>query len=318
MLLSKHGRCILLALVLGGTEVKARGYLGGSGNGLPDTSSDTDTTSVDIESSGKGKDSGSKFLRKLAGFSPLEEGRCVKADGSRLTGYVELNSIDGNTEGAQQKCLHACLVYHATWGRLEKFTGCELAWNQDIKGCFAITESIVGGNGMENRYCWLVSDDDYNDVPDSMSTPGDMTWPELLADMDTISDPTSDVNNWLIDNGYVKNINGNGNGSPTDAPTNAPIPPIDCGGHDAPNCEACPYDANGNHMGSAWCNGNCHWCNGECQSSVCPPPISCGGHYAPNCEACPYNEIGTYMGPAWCNGQCHWSNDECQSSNDGE
>jgi len=69
MLLSKHGRCILLAwssLVLGGTEVKARGYLGGSDNGLHDTYGDIDK-SVDIEPSGKGQDSGSKFARKLAG-----------------------------------------------------------------------------------------------------------------------------------------------------------------------------------------------------------------------------------------------------------
>lgn len=47
MLLSKLGRCILFAwssLVLGGTEVKARGYLGGYGNGSHDTSGDTDTS----------------------------------------------------------------------------------------------------------------------------------------------------------------------------------------------------------------------------------------------------------------------------------
>eukprot|EP00751_Fragilariopsis_kerguelensis_P018179 CAMPEP_0170850028 /NCGR_PEP_ID=MMETSP0734-20130129/10371_1 /TAXON_ID=186038 /ORGANISM="Fragilariopsis kerguelensis, Strain L26-C5" /LENGTH=150 /DNA_ID=CAMNT_0011219833 /DNA_START=417 /DNA_END=869 /DNA_ORIENTATION=+ len=102
-------------------------------------------------------------------------------------------------------------------------------------------------------------------------------------------------------------------GPPTNAPTNAP--PIDCGGHDAPNCEACPPPDAGVE-GSAWCNGNCHWCNGECQSSMCPPPISCGGHYAPNCGRCPYDASETYMGSAWCNGNCHWYNDECQSSND--
>mmetsp|Transcript_40852 Transcript_40852/g.45641 ORF Transcript_40852/g.45641 Transcript_40852/m.45641 type:complete len:132 (+) Transcript_40852:346-741(+) len=56
-------------------------------------------------------------------------------------------------------------------------------------------------------------------------------------------------------------------GPPTNAPTNAP--PIDCGGHDAPNCEACPPPDAGVE-GSAWCNGKCHWCFGECHSSVCP------------------------------------------------
>ena len=37
------------------------------------------------------------------------------------------------------------------------------------------------------------------------------------------------------------------------------IRPVSCGGHNAPNCSACPQG-----HGASWCNGDCGWINDEC------------------------------------------------------
>lgn len=71
------------------------------------------------------------------------------------------------------------------------------------------------------------------------------------------------------------------------------IATVQCGGHTAPSCEACPQ---GN--GKMWCHGDCAWCDGkqECMSKdeLCPvkaaannTSVICGAHSAPSCEACP-------------------------------
>ena len=39
---------------------------------------------------------------------------------------------------------------------------------------------------------------------------------------------------------------------------------VNCGGHSAIHCAACP-DGNG----EGWCNGECEWKNGQCVHSHC-------------------------------------------------
>lgn len=70
--------------------------------------------------------------------------------GDQNSGVIELNSINGNTDGAQQACLEACQSY-------PRATGCEVIWDQSNRGCYVHTQSIARGNGKSRHQCWVFS-----------------------------------------------------------------------------------------------------------------------------------------------------------------
>jgi len=80
---------------------------------------------------------------------PVEEGYCVKQDGSdQNNGVIKYNSFDGNTEDAQKQCLQKCLDYDGA-------TGCEVIWDRGNRGCYIHTDIIDHGNLAGNHLCWV-------------------------------------------------------------------------------------------------------------------------------------------------------------------
>ena len=66
------------------------------------------------------------------------------------SGVKKLNSVDGNTIQAQQECLRLCSLVHGA-------TGCEVIWDQGNRGCYAHTQDISHGNGVDRHFCWVFS-----------------------------------------------------------------------------------------------------------------------------------------------------------------
>ena len=82
---------------------------------------------------------------------PKESGYCVLSNGDdQNTGVIKINSIDGDTQGAQEECLRHC---HAREGA----TGCEVIWSQSNRGCYIHTQTIAKGNNAPQHLCWVFS-----------------------------------------------------------------------------------------------------------------------------------------------------------------
>ena len=83
--------------------------------------------------------------------APRERGFCVLANGEdQNSGVIKLNSVDGNTIKAQQECLNLCKLVNGV-------TGCEVIWDQSNRGCYAHTQDISRGNGVDRHFCWVFS-----------------------------------------------------------------------------------------------------------------------------------------------------------------
>ena len=81
----------------------------------------------------------------------MEKGFCVKASGrDQNSGVKKLNSLDGNTPDRQQECFDLCSHENGA-------TGCEVIWNQENRGCYAHTQEIARGNGVDKHECWIFS-----------------------------------------------------------------------------------------------------------------------------------------------------------------
>jgi len=88
---------------------------------------------------------------------PVEKGFCVLPDGSdQNNGVIKINSVDGNTDAAQEVCLAACQAYGGA-------TGCEVIWDQGNRGCYVMTDTVDHGNNNDRHLCWVFSKcgDDY-------------------------------------------------------------------------------------------------------------------------------------------------------------
>eukprot|EP00299_Pterocystis_sp_00344_P013807 c6803_g1_i1.p1 GENE.c6803_g1_i1~~c6803_g1_i1.p1 ORF type:complete len:366 (+),score=69.25 c6803_g1_i1:37-1134(+) len=83
-------------------------------------------------------------------FAGIESGFCVKADGSdENSGVVKLAEGDHQTDAKKQECLNKCAAYAGA-------TGCEVIWNQDNRGCYVHTSTVITrGNGAGNHNCWI-------------------------------------------------------------------------------------------------------------------------------------------------------------------
>ena len=81
----------------------------------------------------------------------MEKGFCVKEDrGDQNSGVIKLNDLDGNTAERQEKCLELCRAEDGA-------TGCEVIWDQENRGCYAHTDEIDRGNGVDRHGCWVFS-----------------------------------------------------------------------------------------------------------------------------------------------------------------
>ena len=80
---------------------------------------------------------------------PREKGNCITSQlKDRNNGVKKLNSLDGNTYEAKQKCLALCKSVSGA-------TGCEIIWGRDDRGCYAHTLEIAKGSGRDNYACWV-------------------------------------------------------------------------------------------------------------------------------------------------------------------
>ena len=87
----------------------------------------------------------------LEPFCPREQGYCVTANGAdQNSGVIKLNSLDGNTWNRQEQCLKLCRSVAGV-------TGCEVIWDQDSRGCYAHTQEVASGNGVDRHHCWVFS-----------------------------------------------------------------------------------------------------------------------------------------------------------------
>lgn len=82
----------------------------------------------------------------------MEAGYCVTGDSAdQNSGVIKLTSnVDENTAVRQADCLELCKAVSGA-------TGCELIWNHHNVGCYAHTEEIARGNGIDNHGCWVFS-----------------------------------------------------------------------------------------------------------------------------------------------------------------
>lgn len=93
---------------------------------------------------------GSKCTRKDP-ICPREQGFCETSNGEdQNSGVKKLNSLDGNTLEMQEQCLKMCRSVAGV-------TGCELIWDRDNQGCYAHTQEIASGNGVDRHFCWVFS-----------------------------------------------------------------------------------------------------------------------------------------------------------------
>ena len=59
----------------------------------------------------------------------------VQRDGKdQNNGVIKLDSVNGKTDAAKQKCLRKCLNYQSQ--NSKKVTGCEVIWNRNNRGCY--------------------------------------------------------------------------------------------------------------------------------------------------------------------------------------
>jgi len=321
MFLSKHGRCILLAW----SSLVSQG-LGLDYDSFQDYTEKGYCVKADGSDPADGSDQNSLFgVVKLYGFNPSNE-------------FIDLGNglnawSDWTTSNAQYGCILACLqhdTYLQTYPEYfsgKKVTGCEVIWDPyENQGCYAMTEDIDRGNGVENSLCWVFGE-----------------WLELEAEEEEFYGTyvPSDVSmnapmyDYTVEKGYCVTADGQNslvvqlNSNDGDGPYAQQVCLEACRGYnvDGNSATGCQVIWNQENRGCYVVTDSIDHGSGD-ENHLCwvfpdssPPldmlaPIDCGGHDAPNCEACPYNESGTYMGPAWCNGMCHWYNDECQSSND--
>ena len=70
--------------------------------------------------------------------------------GDQNSGVFKLNSVDGKTQGMKSFCYEQCRNYPGA-------TGCEVAWSQGNRGCYAHTNAVARGNGVNNYVCWVFS-----------------------------------------------------------------------------------------------------------------------------------------------------------------
>ena len=79
---------------------------------------------------------------------PREKGYCVTASGAdQNSGVIKLNDLDGNTWNRQEQCLKLCRTVAGV-------RGCEVIWDQDNRGCYAHTQEVASGNGVDRHFCW--------------------------------------------------------------------------------------------------------------------------------------------------------------------
>jgi len=82
----------------------------------------------------------------------MEAGFCATSSGAdQNSGVVQLNDIEGDTTAAQETCLALCRAYSVTW------TGCEVAWGSNQRGCYVHTEEVSHGNGAGSYACWVAA-----------------------------------------------------------------------------------------------------------------------------------------------------------------
>ena len=92
-----------------------------------------------------------RFLVESQPNCPKESGYCVLSNGAdQNSGVIKVNSVDGNTQGAQAECLKHC---HAR----KDATGCEVIWSQGNRGCYIHTQTIAKGNNVPRHFCWVFS-----------------------------------------------------------------------------------------------------------------------------------------------------------------
>ena len=90
-------------------------------------------------------------ILKIGPVCPREEGFCVTSNGGdQNSGVFKLNSLDGNTPYRQEECLKLCRSVAGV-------TGCEVIWDQWNRGCYAHTQEIASGNGVDRHFCWVFS-----------------------------------------------------------------------------------------------------------------------------------------------------------------
>ena len=82
---------------------------------------------------------------------PGENGYCLTSKGfDQNNGVIKLNSLDSNTRERKLNCLKLCRA-------LSNAIGCEVIWGQSNRGCYAHTQNIATGNGVDRHHCWMFS-----------------------------------------------------------------------------------------------------------------------------------------------------------------
>ena len=63
---------------------------------------------------------------------------------------IKINSLDGDTQGAQEVCLKEC------YNRKDA-TACQVIWGQHNRGCYIHTDTIAKGSNDPKHLCWVFS-----------------------------------------------------------------------------------------------------------------------------------------------------------------